>query len=134
MTRVFFINVYLFIIWLCHVLIGVCGVFTSCVGSSSLTRDPTWVPALGVLSPSHWATREALDCSRLVPNLLLIIIHLRFFHVVAHVNMFSLFFKIYIDIYSSFIYNTLNWKATPIALLCGWINKLSFTNTMEHYS
>ena len=82
MTTVLFINVYLFIIWLCHVLTGVCGIFTACVGSSSLIRDSTWVPGLGAWSPSHWATREALDCSRFVPNLLLIIIYLRFIHIV----------------------------------------------------
>ena len=28
------------------------------MGSSSLTRDRTWAPALGVWSLSHWATRE----------------------------------------------------------------------------
>ena len=122
MTTVLFINVYLFIIWLCHVLTGVCGIFTACVGSSSLIRDSTWVPGLGAWSPSHWATREALDCSRFVPNLLLIIIYLRFIHIVACVSRFFLFFKIYTDIHSSFIYNTQNWKATPVALTM-WVDK-----------
>ena len=28
------------------------------VGSSSLTRDQTWAPALGVQSISHWIPRE----------------------------------------------------------------------------
>ena len=28
------------------------------VGSSSLTRDRTWAPALGAWSLSHWTTRQ----------------------------------------------------------------------------
>lgn len=134
MTTVFFINVHLFIIWLCHVLTGVCGIFTACVGSSSLIRDPAWVPAQGAWSPSHWATRKALDCSRLVPNLLLIIIHLRFIHVVACVNKFFLFFK-YTQIFIAALFITLKIeKQLQQSSLCGWISKLSYTNIMQHYS
>ena len=31
------------------------------VGSSSLTRDRTWAPALGAQSLNHWASREVPD-------------------------------------------------------------------------
>ena len=46
---VLFVNMYLFV-W--------AGSSLQLVGSSSLTRDQTWAPALGAQSVSPWTTRE----------------------------------------------------------------------------
>ena len=49
---------FLFLIWLHPVLAGALGLFLGACGSSSLTRDWTWVPELGAWSLNHWTTRE----------------------------------------------------------------------------
>ena len=45
----FYLHIYLF---------GCCTSQLWYVGSSSLTKDRAWVPALGTWSLSHWTTRE----------------------------------------------------------------------------
>ena len=43
----------------CGMFIATCGIFSlRHVGSSSLTRDGAWPPALGAQSLNHWTTRE----------------------------------------------------------------------------
>ena len=53
-----------FFVWLDWISVAACSIFMSQhlnswrVGSSSLTRDGTWAPALGEWSLNRWATRE----------------------------------------------------------------------------
>ena len=112
------INIYLFIIWQCHILIGVCGIFHlhcmcgiyfldqrsilgPCIGSMESRslghQGSSWLQSFSSKSLNDHNTFET--CSR--------------FCMCQQV----LFFKIYIDIHHSFIYNIPNWKATLITLL-----------------
>ena len=72
---IYLLFIYLFwlppsLLWHAGSLVAACGLLSwgmwalSCgmrAGSSSLTRDQTWPPALGVWNLTHWTTREVLE-------------------------------------------------------------------------